>query len=336
MANDMMPPFELFQPADVETAVDLLDRWGDRGWTLAGGYDSLDWFKDRTKQPEAVIDLDGIQELKGIRETAVGLEIGAMTTLAEIERDGVVRERFGLLADAARRVASPQIRNAASIGGNVCQDARCWYYRYGLHCYRAGGNVCYADTPVAMNREHCLFGASRCVAVTPSDTAPALVALDASMVVRSAGGERVVAAEDFFMPPSVDITRMTTLEPGDLLTTIRIPGTWSGADFYFEKVADRNTWDFALVSVSAAMMMGAGGTVEDARIVCGGVQCIPRRLTAVEDLIRGRARNEETAELAGAAASEGAQPLNYNHYKVPLMENLVKRAVRGTGLSEGA
>ncbi len=327
MTNDMMPHFELLQPTDLESAFELLDRWGARGWQLAGGHDSLGWFKDRAKRPDAVIDLEGIPELKGIRDTDRGLEIGSMATLTEVERDPLVRERFRLLADAAGRVASPQIRNTGTLGGNLCQDTRCWYYRYGLDCYRAGGNVCYADTPVGMNREHSLFEGDRCVAVTPSDTAPALVALDASFVIRNSSGERVVPAEDFFMGPGVDITRMTILEPGDILTTIRIPSTWAGATFYFEKVADRNSWDFALVSVATAMRVGASGTIEDARIVCGAVQCTPRRLTAVEDLVRGRTQSEETAEIARAAAAEGATPLNYNHFKIPLMENLVKRSI---------
>jgi xanthine dehydrogenase YagS FAD-binding subunit len=323
----MIPPFELFQPTDLDSALALVDRWGDRGWKLAGGYDSLDWFKDRHRQPEAVIDLDRIEALRGIREVGGGLEIGALTSLADIVRHPIVRERFGLLADAAGSVASPQIRNAATIGGNLCQDARCWYYRCGLDCYRAGGNVCYADTPVAMNREHCLFEANRCVAVTPSDVAPALVALDASLVIRSSRGERVIDAESFFMPPAVDITRMTILEPGDILTAIRVPATWAGSHFHFEKVADRNTWDFALVSVSAAMQV-RGGVIENARIACGAVQCTPRRLTRVEALVRGRRLGEETAEAAGAAAVEGARPLAYNGFKVPLLQNLVKRAFR--------
>jgi xanthine dehydrogenase YagS FAD-binding subunit len=325
--KDMMPAFQLFQPATIEDALNLLDRFGEGGWRLAGGQDSFDWFKDRAKRPEAVIDLNGIPGLTGVSETADGIEIGALTTLADIERDPVIQERFSLLATAAGRVASPQIRNVGTLGGNLCQDARCWYYRYGLDCYRAGGNTCYADTPEGQNREHCLFGADRCVAVTPSDTAPALVALDASMVIASANGERVVAAEDFFIGPDVDITRMTVLEPGEILTKVRIPNTFAGARFYFEKVADRNTWDFALVNVAAALKVN-GGTIEDARVACGGVQCVPRRLTVVEDVVRGSAQDEETAALAGGSAARGATPLNFNHFKIPLMESLVKRAIR--------
>jgi xanthine dehydrogenase YagS FAD-binding subunit len=328
MMKDMMPGFELFQPADVETALELLDRHGANSWRLAGGYDSFDWLKNRSKQAGAVIDLDGLDELRGIREVAGGLEIGAMTTLTEIETSPLVRERFGLVADAARRVASPQIRNAGTIGGNLCQDTRCWYYRYGVRCYRAGGNTCYAAAPEAMNREHAIFEGSRCVAVTPSDCAPAVVALDAELVVRNRAGERVLRASDFFMPPSVDIRRMTVLEPEDLLVAVRLPAAWAGASFYFEKVADRNVWDFPLVNVAAAFRMN-GSTVQDARIVCGAVQCTPRRVTAAERLVVGQPRSDQIADAAGAAAVAGAEPLAFNQYKIPLMQNLVRRAVRG-------
>lgn len=319
--------FELFQPTDLDGALDLADRFGADGWKMAGGQDSLDWLKDRTKRTQAVIDLSRVPELKGIRETADGVEIGALTTLTEIEESAVISGNYGLLAEAASRVASPQIRNVGTIGGNVSQDARCWYYRSGMDCYRAGGSTCYADTPQGMNREHCLFGADRCVAVTPSDTAPALVALDASMVIRNAGGERVVRAEDFFIGPQIDIEHMTVLQPDDVLVAIRIPNTWAGANFYFEKVADRKTWDFALVNIAAVMRI-ADDAISDIRIAAGGVECIPRRLTVVEDIVRGSVKNSETANLAGGSASRGATPLNYNHFKIPLLRNLVTRAVR--------
>jgi xanthine dehydrogenase YagS FAD-binding subunit len=328
MLKDMMVGFELFQPTDVGTALELMDRYGSEGWALAGGYDSLDWFKNRAKNPKAIIDLEGVSELKGVRDIGSGVEIGAMTTLTEVEADPLIRDRYGILSTAAGRVASPQIRNAGTIGGNVCQDTRCWYYRYGVNCYRAGGNTCYAAAPDAMNREHALFGASRCVAVSPSDTAPALVALDAEMVVRNTKRERTIAAEEFFMEPSVDITRMTVLGDGDLLVSIRLPEDWANADFYFEKVADRNSWDFALASVAAAFK-SSGATIDDARVVCGGVQCVPRRLRAVERSLRGESRIEATAETAGKIAIEGAEPLTLNQFKVPLTQNLVKRAVLG-------
>ncbi len=326
--SDVMHDFELYQPASMNDALELLEDHGKNAWIVAGGKDSLDWFKDRVMMPPVLVDISGIDELHGIREEADGgLWIGAMTTLTEVAESDLVRANFPALAEAAVRVASPQIRNAGTLGGNLAQDTRCFYYRDGFPCYRAGGNTCYANTPTAMNREHTLFEASRCVAITPSDTAPATVALEAEMVILNEDGERSVAAEDFFIGPDIDITRMTVLEPGDILMGVRLPAKWAGSSQYFEKVADRNVWDFALANVALAARMD-GGVIADARVVCGAVQCTPRRLTDVEDLIKGEAPNEELETLVARVASSGAKPLNYNHFKVPLMENLAKRAVR--------
>lgn len=327
--RDVMPAFELFQPTSIADTIGLLDRH-EGAWLMAGGLDSFDWLKDRIKRPSVVIDLGGVAELRGIREVDGGLEIGANTSLTTIARHPVVREKFGLLAEAAGIVASPQIRNQGSIGGNVSQDTRCNYYRAGWPCYRAGGNICYADTPTAVNREHAILEADRCVAVSPSDTAPALIALDAQMVVRNSGGEEVVAARDFFIGPWLDITRMTMMQPGDLLVSIRIPGTFAGKPFYFEKVRDRQVWDFPLVNVASALSMN-GTTIADSRLVVGGVAARPLRLVEAEDAIRGRARNENTAKIAAEIATRGAVTLRHNAYKIPLMQNLVKRAIRGVG-----
>ncbi|MDX1492086.1 MAG: xanthine dehydrogenase family protein subunit M [Pseudohongiellaceae bacterium] len=324
--HDAMPDMNLYQPVTVEDAIGIANQYADRGWLVGGGQDTYGWLKDRAKRPEALIDLNGIESMRGIRETSDGIEIGALVTLTEISKDPMINERYALLAQAAGKVASPQIRNAGTIAGNVSQDVRCWYYRRGLNCYRAGGNLCYADTPEGMNREHALFGASRCVAVTPSDTAPALVALEAQMVIQSEAGERVVAAEDFFVGPQLDIEVTTVLEDGDILTAVRIPSKWAGAEFYFEKVADRNSWDFALVNIAAAMRVN-NGVIEDSRILVGAVQATPYRLGNVERAVQGKPRNADTAESVASMASEGAKPLNYNHFKMPLMNNLVKRAL---------
>jgi xanthine dehydrogenase YagS FAD-binding subunit len=328
MLKDMMPHFDLFQPDSVDAAVDLAGRLGADGWLIGGGQDSYDWLKNRTRRTTAVVDLSGIAALKGIRDHEGGIEIGALTTLTEIENDALVKERFGLLAKAAGRVASPQIRNAGTLGGNICQDTRCWYYRAGVDCYRAGGNVCYADTPQGQNREHAIFNASRCVAVTPSDTANALTALDARMVIRGTNGERELRADHFFVGPDINIRHMTVLEPGEILTAVRIPATWAGANFYFEKIADRAAWDFALVSVAVALQLD-GDKIRDARIVLGAVACVPHRLKAVEQAIIGSPRNEETAKRAAAMSAAGAHPLAFNQFKIPLLENLVLRAIRG-------
>jgi xanthine dehydrogenase YagS FAD-binding subunit len=323
-----MAEFELLQPASIADAQKLLQQHGPDAWVMAGGMDSFDWLKDRIKKPKVVVDLSGVEELRGIRTTSDGIEIGAMTTLTEIVNDPIIKQKYGLLAQASELVASPQIRNQGTLGGNVTQDTRCWYYRGGWPCYRAGGNICYADTPEGRNREHAILHADRCVAVNPSDSAPALIALDAHFVIRAASGERVVAAEDYFIGPDIDITRLHILRPGDLLTAIRIPSTWAGAKFYFEKIRDRNVWDFPLMNVASAMAM-SGDRIERVRIAVNGAAARPLRLKAVEDAVRGKPANAETSEMAGRLAVQGAIPLQFNAYKIPLMRNLVKRAIGG-------
>ena len=325
-SHDVMPNMELYQPVQVEDALEIADRLADRGWLVGGGQDTYGWLKDRAKDVDALIDLSAIESLRGIRETADGVEIGALTTLTEIINSDVLKNSYALLTDAAGVVASPQIRNIGTLGGNVSQDVRCWYYRRGLSCYRAGGNLCYADTPEGMNREHALFDASRCVAAGASDTSSALVALEASMVIENSSGERVISAEDFFVGPANDIENTTILRPGDILTAVRIPSTWANASFYWEKVADRNVWDFSLVNIAAAFKLN-GGNITDSRIVAGAVQTTPRRLTNVESAVQGQPKNQETGESVMNMATDGARALAHNGFKVPLLQNLVKRAI---------
>ena len=326
--RDVMPAFDLLQPSSTVDAQKLLEQHGADAWVMAGGLDSFDWLKDRIKKPKVVVDLSGIEELKGIHATNEGIEIGAMTTLTEIVNHPLIKQRYSLLAQSAELVASPQIRNQGTIGGNVSQDARCWYYRAGWPCYRAGGNICYADTPGGRNREHAILHADRCVAVNPSDTAPALIALDAKFVMRTAKGERVADAEEYFIGPEIDITRLHILQPGDLLTSVRIPSSWASAQFYFEKVRDRNVWDFALLNVASAMVV-SNGSIERIRIAVNGAAARPLRLKTVEDAVRGKPLNAATGEMAGKLAVRGAVPLQFNAYKIPLMRNLVKRAIGG-------
>jgi xanthine dehydrogenase YagS FAD-binding subunit len=325
--RDMMGTFELYQPMELDGALDLLRSHGSDAWILSGGLDTFDWLKDRAKSPSVVVDVGGITELQGIEVNGDGMRIGAMTRLQELVSHPEVNARHPILANAAERVATPQIRHQGTLGGNVAQDTRCWYYRSGWPCYRAGGNTCYANAPDALNREHAIFDSNRCVAVTPTDTGPALVALDAQMEVQSVSGTRMVPAENFFIGPSTDITRMTVMEPTDLLTAIHIPGRWAGAMGYFEKVADRGSWDFALSNVASVLDV-QNGTIFEARIVIGGVAARPLRLRRVENAIAGRPINEETLEEAGRLAVQNARPLQFNAYKVALTRNLVKRAIR--------
>lgn len=326
--RDVMPTFQLYQPTSVADAQKLLQEHGSDALVLAGGLDSMDWLKDRIRKPKVVVDLGGVEGLKGIREISDGVQIGAMTTLTEVAQNPIVQQKYRILAQAAELVASPQIRNQGTIGGNISQDTRCWYYRAGWPCYRAGGNICYADTPVGRNREHAILHAERCIAVNPSDTAPALIALDAKFVVLTPKGEQAIDAEDYFIGPDLDITRMNILRPGYLLTSIRIPSTWAASEFYFEKVRDRNVWDFPLMNVASAIK-SSGGTIQNIRIAVNAVAARPLRLKAVEDSVRGKPRNAATGEAAGKLAVQGAVPLQFNAYKIPLMRNLVKRAISG-------
>src|SRR5258707_9282467 len=301
--HDIIPAFELYQPASIDDAIKLLDTHGADALVLAGGLDSMDWLKDRLKRPEVVVDLGQIKELHGIEEANGGLEIGAMTPLTEVVKHPVVREKFSLLMEAAELVASPQIRNQGTLGGNVSQDPRCWYYRGGWTCYRAGGTICYAATPTAVNREHALSDADRCVAVNPSDTAPALVALDAQMVIRGPKGERLVNAEDYWVGPGIDITKMNILEPNELLVKIVIPSTMAGAQFYFEKVRDRQVWDFPLVNIAAAIKPN-GANIGEARLVGNAVTGTPRRVKNGERADIGQPGNADPAEMARDKGAE--------------------------------
>src|ERR1700728_4280014 len=337
--RDVMPAFELLQPSSIADAQKLLEQQGRDGWVLAGGMDRFDWLKDRIKKPKVVVDLSGIAELKGIRTTDDGIEIGAMTTLTVVVPHPAIKVKYKLLAESAELGASPQIPNQGTIGGNVSQDANCWYYRGDWPCYRAGGNICYADPPEGRDREHAILHAARCVAVNPSDTAPALIALDAKFVLRTRKGERVVDAEDYFIGPDIDITRLHILQPGDLLTAIRIPSTWAGAQFYFEKIRDRNVWDFPLMNVASALVTSGDSsaqTIDRIRISVNAAAARPLRLKAVEDAVRGKPRDAATGEMAGKLAVQGALPLQFNAYKIPLMRNLVKRAIVGRGAGAAA
>jgi len=224
-------PFDLVEPNSLEEAIALIGPDDPDVRAIAGGTALMLMMKAGVFSPKRLVSLRKIGDgFSKIASTPGGdLTIGAMTPLTEVVKNPIVREKFSLLMEAAELVASPQIRNQGTIGGNVSQDTRCWYYRGGWTCYRAGGNICYADTPTAVNREHAIFDADRCVAVNPSDTAPALLALDAQMVIRGPKGERIVPAEEYWIGPGIDITRMNVLAPNVILTAIRIPATRSAS-----------------------------------------------------------------------------------------------------------
>jgi xanthine dehydrogenase YagS FAD-binding subunit len=319
-----MNNFSYSRPATLRDAAAQLGRERGKVMLLAGGTDLLGELKDDLRAPERLVAIKHLRELQGIRPGRAGLRIGAATLLVDIVENGAVREQAPLLALAAEKVGTPQIRNMATIGGNLCQRPRCWYYRNNYPCYKHGGNVCYSAT--GENEYHAILEAGPSYIVHPSDTAPALVALGASVRISTGGRERSVPIERFFVSPRQDPTRENILQPNEMLTEVEVLNAPAGAKAIYVKEMVREVWDFALCSV-AAMVTTKNGAVEDARIVLGGVAPFPYRAAKAEAALKGRPLDEASAAAAGAAAVDGARPLTQNAYKVPLTEAVVKRAL---------
>lgn len=325
MQQDMIPPLEHVDATSVDDAVAKLREHGNDAATIAGNTDEINWIKNRMRTPKVLVDLKGIDELSGIEETdGGGLRIGALTTLSDVVASDAVTGRFGVLADAVGEVATPQIRNQGTIGGNLSQDSRCWYYRNGFDCYRAGGNTCYAIT--GESRDHAVTDYSRCITANPSDGAVALMALDADVVIEGPRGSRRESLSEFFVGPEENITVMNDLAHDEILTHIEVPSTWGGAKFYYEKVTDRDAWDFPIVNIAAAIKT-SGGSVSDVRLVSNGVAPTPKRLTSAERSIRGAALNQENIAEASDTVLPNAAPQSDNEFKLRLADNLTKRAL---------
>jgi xanthine dehydrogenase YagS FAD-binding subunit len=293
---------------------------------LAGGTDLLTLMKADIVQPSLLVDIKRTEGVpRGIEEREGGLILGALTTLSEIERHPVVKERYRALAEAVGLAATPQLRNMATIGGNLLQRPRCWYYRSSLfNCWLKGGTECHARA--GENQHHALLGESPCVAVHPSDAASALIALGATVRLRGSTGERTLSVEDLFTEPTEDRRTETVIQPDELLLDVTLPVQPDGARSTYLKAMDRKVWAFALVGV-AAMLRLDGRQVADARIVLSGVAPIPWRATAAEQVLVGQDATPERLAMAAETALAGAQPLEHNGYKVPLAQNLVRRAL---------
>jgi xanthine dehydrogenase YagS FAD-binding subunit len=309
----------------IDEAVSVLRRYGGKARVIAGGTDLLGKMKDEIlpTYPEVIINLKSIPGLDFIREEEGVLRVGALTRLEDIATDPVVRSKYRALAEAAHKTASPHIREMGTIGGNICQDIRCWYYRNPHNrfpCLRKGGGRCYAIE--GDNRYHSIFDSSvkgGCLAVHPSDTAPALIAMNA-MVQTS---KRLVAAEDFF---EVGVTKTTILEPDEIVTEIRVQAPPADTKSSFVKLASRKTIDFPIVNC-AAMITASGGKVQDARICLNAVYVTPYRAAKAEESIQGQGIDETTARAAGDAAVSDAKPLRHNRYMVQIARTLVGRVI---------
>ena len=321
----MLRTFAYVRPGSVSEALKHIEARGAR--IHAGGTDLLGCLRDGVFEAEKVVSLGKIDELRGITLAPDGeLRIGALTTIAEIAAHPVIAEKFGALSQAASVVASPQLRNQGTIGGNLCQRPRCWYFRGDYACTRKGGEMCYAVG--GENQYHCIFGGGACVIVHPSDTAPALIALDAKVRLIGPKGARVIPLEQFYVLPEKDATRETVLEPGEMVMGVLVPASAAGQKSGYRKVRARGSWDFATAGLAHAVTMKAG-KVADARLVLSGVAPTPWRLTAVEKLIIGQKLDAKLITRAAAAAVAGAKPLEHNAYKVPLVHGLVEEVLGG-------
>ena len=315
----MLSNFAYVCTGSIREAVKHLTSGGVR--LYAGGTDLLGCLRDNVFDAEKVVSISRLNALRGIRETPEGgLRIGALTTITEVAESPLVRHRYLALARAASEVASPQLRNQGTIGGNICQKPRCWYYRGEFHCLRKGGDRCYAVG--GENQFHCIFGGDMCYIVHPSDTAPALVALEAVARIVGQRGTRKVPIEHFHILPSQDFQRETVLDPDEIVSEIVLPPAPSGLRSAYRKVRARRSWDFALAGVALALRFN-GSTVKKARVVFSGVAPVPWRSREVEETITGRRLDANVAASAGEAAIRAAEPMEKNAYKIPLLRAVV-------------
>jgi xanthine dehydrogenase YagS FAD-binding subunit len=326
----MLPSFDYIRPKSVQAAITHLAAGSAQAH--AGGTDLMGCLRERIFPIGKVVSLSGLSELRGVRETADGgLRIGALTTLSAIVEHPAVIKRLGALAQAAGEVGSPQLRNQGTIGGNICQKPRCWYYRADFNCLRKGGGTCFAVD--GENQFHCIFGGGgTCFIVHPSDTAPALVALNATARLAGPKGVRDVPLEKFFVLPEVDVQRETVLGRGEIVTEIRIPPPASGTRSSYRKVRARRSWDFALAGVALALRFD-GKRVIDGRVVLGGAAPVPWRSSEVEQVIRGKELTAEVIVAAAKAVTSGAEPLEKNGYKIPLFRGIIEEELARTAAS---
>src|SRR5438067_1318968 len=326
-----MKGFDLHEPTSVNEAVGLLDQLGATGKVLAGGSDIVggilkDWVTGKGMPlPSALVDITAIPDLKGIKAASDGITIGAAATLAEIIESPDIQNRVPLLSEAARTIASPLIRNFGTLGGNINQRPRCWFFRgEDFNCYKKGGDFCYSVT--GDNTYHAIIGGELCYIVHPSDTSTALLALNASARVAGPGGVRDVAFDNYFHGPREDVLTETVLKPNELMTEVSVPTPAAGTRMAWTKLKDRQVYDFAVVSVAVAFTVDAAGKWSDGRIVLGGVAPVPYRAAVVESALKGQ-DVRAAARQAAAQIRTVARPMSLNSYKVDIAQNLIERTL---------
>jgi xanthine dehydrogenase YagS FAD-binding subunit len=322
-----MKTFANKNPQTLEQAVSFVEQARKDGQIPAvagGGSDLLGMVKEFLVKPDVLVNLKTIKGLDQVAPTAGGVNIGGLITLDTLGNHPLIRSQYSVLAEAAATVATPQIRNVGTLAGNVCQRPWCWYFRNGFPCLKNGGDQCFSI--VGDNRFHAIFGGGPSYIVHPSDTAPALVALDAKFRIVGPSGERVVPAANFFVLPQKDATKENVLAADEVLAGVQLPPAHSGRRSTYNKVLDREAWTHAVVSAAVVLDMDKE-ICQRARLVLGGVAPIPWRLPNVERLLTGQRVTPELAAKAGEAAIVGAQKLSKNAYKLPMTKALVRRTV---------
>ena len=320
-----MRPLQLVDAESPEHAISLLEAEPLQTRPIAGGTDLLGEMKEGVAEPAKLVNLDSLESLSGIAHIAGGLSIGAMTTLAELEDDESIVRDYPALAHAVASIATPQIRNVGTVGGNLCQRPRCWYYRNALFdCLKKGGEVCFAVE--GNSKYHAILGGADCYIVHPSDLAPVLIALGATATVAGPYGTKTLPMEEFFVGPEHSIEAETALKPGELLTGVLVPKPTHGQRSVYLKARERQTQEFALASVAASLHVSAG-IVEQSSLVLGGVAPTPWRASHSEEALRGAPIAEVDANAVGRLAVRGARPLKDNQFKVRLAASLVSRAI---------
>ena len=320
-----MRTFKMAEPRTVEELAALLTEATEPVALMAGGTDLLDGLKSGVVATDLVVDMDKIAGLRGMAPEKGGLRIGAMTRVVELAEDAAVARDFPSLKQAALALATPQLRNAGTVGGNLCQRPRCWYYRDpDVVCRKKGGFNCFAFQ--GRNKYHCIFGGGACYIVYPSDLAPALISLGAQATIATAKGDKVLPLEAFYAGPEVDVTRENVLAKGQFLKSVWLPGPKAGQKAAYVKLKERETWDFALVSAAVAGVV-EGGAFKEIAVVMGGVAPVPWRLRKAEDALRGKPVSEALVRQAADEALKDAAPLRENGYKAELLFAALKRAV---------
>lgn len=324
-----MKAFEYVSPSTVGGAVKELTKAGSHAKIMAGGIDLLGELKDYIRTPDLVVNLKSIPGLNMWTSEPHGLRIGALVTLDEIAHNSQFSQRYTALADAARVVGTPQIRNVGTIGGNLCQRPRCWYYRdEEVICLKKGGSRCYALD--GENQYHAILGGGPSYIIHPSDMAPALLAFNASVEIAGPKGDRRVPLDKFFTLPAENLLKENILQSNEIVTHIIVPTPPPGAKSHYLKIRHKESFDWALAG-AAVMLSMDGGLVKDCRVFLSGVAPIPWRASGSEKVLRGKRLTNALAEAAGKAATNGARPLQKNAYKIPLTQNAVALAILHAG-----